>query len=393
MSPATIRHSGAVMDDLLERARRIATEVVGPRAEQDDAEARWPEESMRALADAGLMGLNVPVELGGHGQGLAGLVAVSEVLARENPSLALCFAMHCVGTACIAAKATQRQREAYLVPIAEGKHITTLAASEPGSGSHFYFPETRLRHVEDGFRLSGTKSFITNGGHADSYVVSTVAHPDQDQGESGTFSMVLVDGGSDGMEWAAPWSGFGMRSNSSRTVELNDVFVEPWKLLGEEGDQLWYVFEVVAPYFLTAMAGTYSGVAVEAVEIARDHLGSRRHSHTGELLGSEPVLAHRLGTLWTETERTRRLISTAAEGADRADQDALVGILAAKLAAAETSVTVTNEAMTLVGGRGYRENSKLARLLRDARASHVMGPTTDVLKTWVGRALLGLPLL
>lgn len=393
MSSATLTHRSALMDDLLDQARRIATEVAAPRAEQDDVEARWPEESMRALAEARLTGLNVPVELGGHGQGLAGLVAVSEILARENPSLALCFAMHCVGTACIAAKATERQRQEYLVPIAEGRHITTLALSEPGSGSHFYFPETRLTRVEGGYQLNGTKSFITNGGHADSYVVSTVAHPSEERGESGTFSMALVDAGSSGMEWAEPWAGFGMRSNSSRSVEMRDVPMESWKLLGEEGDQLWYMFEVVVPYFLTAMAGTYSGVAVEGVEIAREHLGSRRHGHTGELLGAEPVVAYRLGELWTEAERTRRLIQTAAEAGDRADPDALVGILAAKLAAAETSVRVTNEAMTLVGGRGYGANSKLARLLRDARASHVMGPTTDVLKTWVGRALLGLPLL
>ena len=390
VTTSTPRASG--LDDLIERARRIAREVVAPHAAEDDAQARWPEEGMRALAESGLLALNVPAELGGHGQGLAGLVAISEVLARESPSLGLCYAMHCVGTACIAAKATPYQKEAYLVPIAEGRHITTLAVSEPGSGAHFYFPETRLRHEEGGYRLEGTKSFITNGGHADSYVMSTVAMEETD-GEPGTFSLVLVDGTAEGLEWAEPWAGFGMRSNSSRTVRLNGTFVEGRQLLGEEGDQLWYVFEVVAPYFLMAMAGTYAGVAAEAVEIARAHLGTRRHTHSGELLGAEPVLAFQLGGLWTETERTRRMIADAATAADRGEPDALLGVLASKLAAAETSVNVTNAAMSLLGGSGYRENGKLARLLRDARASHVMAPTTQMLQTWVGRALLGLPLL
>ena len=380
------------LDDLLERARRIAREVVGPRAEEDDASARWPAEGMAALAEAGLMGLVAPVELGGHGHGMAGLVAVSQILSRENPSLGLCYAMHCVGTACLAAKATDHQKDAYLVPIAEGRHITTLALSEPGTGAHFYIPETRLTPDNDGYVLEGTKSFVTNGGHADSYVVSTVVESPA-EAEAGTFSMVVVDADAGGVEWAEPWAGLGMRSNSSRTVKLDRVRLDRGHLLGEEGDELWYVFEVVAPYFLMAMAGVYAGVAIEAVEIAREHLGSRRHSHSGELLGAEPVLAYQLGELWTNAERTRRMIDAAAAAGDRGEPVALIGILAAKVAAAESAVDITNEAMTLVGGRGYRDNAKIARLLRDARASHVMAPTTQVLKTWVGRALLGLPLL
>ena len=372
-------------------ADEITSSVIAANAEREDAEALWPEPAMRALADAGLLGLNVPVEQGGHGLGLAGLVAVSEVLARESPSTALCFAMHCVGTAVVAAKATDYQKQAYLEPIARGEHITTLALSEPGSGSHFYLPQTQLTREGDEYVVEGTKSFVTNGGHADSYVISTAA-PEQHVAE-GAFSCLLIDADNPGLEWQAAWAGFGMRSNSSRTVELNGVRVPVGNLLGEEGDQLWYVFEVVAPYFLMAMAGTYAGVARASCDIAREHLGSRRHAHTGELLGASPVLAHRLGEMWTEMEKTRQLVYAAADQADRGDPDALVSILACKAAAADAAVGVSNEAMTLAGGIGYRANSKLARMLRDARAGHVMAPTTDLLKTWIGRALLNLPLI
>ena len=163
--------------DLIEEARRIARDVEGPRAEREDAEGLWPEAGMRALQEAGLTALQVPVELGGHGLGLEALVAISHELSRESPSLGLCFAMHCVGTACIAAKATEFHKERYLVPIAEGRHLTTLALSEPGTGSHFYIPETRLRRDGGSYRVTGTKSFVTNGGRADSYVASTAAIP------------------------------------------------------------------------------------------------------------------------------------------------------------------------------------------------------------------------
>jgi alkylation response protein AidB-like acyl-CoA dehydrogenase len=372
-------------------ARQIAEEIVAPNAEAEDAQARWPAEAMAALAQAGLLGLHVPEAQGGHGEGLSALVAVAETLAAESASTAMCFAMHCVGTAVIAAKATDWQKQAYLEPIAQGRHVTTLALSEPGTGVHFYLPETSVEIEGDAYRLDGTKSFITNGGQADSYVLSTRAA--QAAGGEGTFSCVLVDEGTPGMEWADPWAGLGMRGNSSRGVRLNGVRVPKDHLLGREGDQLWYIFEVVAPYFLMAMAGTYSGLAQAALDVAREHLGTRRHSHTGELLGAEPVLAHRLGELYIEVERTRQMVHAAAARADAGEADALVAVLGCKAAAGDTAVRVANEAMTLCGGIAYRDNSRLARILRDARASHVMAPTTDVLKTWAGRALLNLPLV
>jgi isovaleryl-CoA dehydrogenase len=381
------------LHELVDRAREIASTVIARNAEREDAEALWPEPALRALADAGLMGLNVPVELGGHGQGLSGLAAIAETLAQESPSTALCFAMHCVGTAVIAAKATDHQKQAYLEPIARGEHITTLALSEPGTGSFFWMPETRLTHAPDGFRLNGTKSFVTNGGRADSYVLSTAAAVARGGEGEGAFSCVLVDADRPNLRWGDAWLGFGMRSNSSRTVELVDVPVPAENLLGAEGDQLWYVFEVVAPYFLMAMAGTYAGVARASLDVAREHLGRRRHTHSGELLGMNPVLAHRLGGLWIRQETMRHLVHAAAAQGDAGHADALNSILACKAAAGEAAVEIANEAMTLVGGLGYRENGKLARMLRDARASHVMAPTTDVLKTWLGRALLNLPLL
>jgi isovaleryl-CoA dehydrogenase len=379
------------LHELVGRAGEIARDVVAPHAEREDAEASWPEAAMAALADAGLMGLNVPPEQGGHGEGMVALVAIAETLGRESGSAALCFAMHCVGTAVLAAKATDYQKQRYLEPIAQGEHITTLSLSEPGTGLHFYVPQARLTRRGEDYVLDGTKSFITNGGHCHSYVVSTVAveHPSSE----GAFSCVVLDADSPGMEWQDEWHGLGMRGNSSRTLRLDVVPVPRQNLLGEKGDQLWYVFEVITPYFLMAMAGTYLGIAQAAFDIAKAHVGSRRLAHTGELLAAEPVVAHRLGDLWLELERTRHLIYTAAARGDAADPDALVPILACKAAAGDTSVRLTNEAMTLCGGIAYRENSKLARLLRDARASHVMTPTTDLLKAWVGRALVKLPLI
>jgi isovaleryl-CoA dehydrogenase len=376
---------------VVENVESVVRNVVAPLADSTDVEGAWPEPALRALQQAGVAGLNVPESSGGHGEGLLGLALVSELLAKECPSTALCFAMHCVGTAVLAEKATREQARRYLEPIAAGEHLTTLALSEPGTGAHFYVPQSRLERADDGFVLHGRKAFVTNGGRADSYVVS-VSGPDAPAG-GGRFSCVLLEAGDANQQWGGEWDGLGMRGNSSRSVELDSVRLPCDRLIGREGDQLWYVFEVVAPFFLMAMAGTYLGVAEAAFRIARAHLGERRHTHTGELLGANPVLAHRLGSLYITVEQTRRLVHAAAQRADAGDTDALASVFACKAAAGDAAVHVANEAMTLCGGIGYARNGKLARLLRDARAAHVMSPTTDILKGWVGRALLNLPLI
>ena len=376
---------------LVTLAGEVAERVVAPLAPRTDAEARWPEESMRALGDAGLLGLQVPRRLGGFGEGLSALAQVTEVLGRACSSTAMCFGMHCVATAVIAAKATPHQEEHYLRPIAAGRHVTSLALSEPGTGAHFFLPRATFRHEADGYVLDGAKSFVTSGAHADSYVVSAVA-PGAEL-DPGTFTCLLVDKDAAGLEWAQPWRGVGMRGNSSRAAALKDVRVPEGNLLGHEGDQIWYVFEVVAPYFLVAMAGTYLGVAQAALGLAVEHLRGHRYEHTSERLAENAALTERVAEMWTQVERSRRLLQHAAGLGDEGSPEASKALFAAKVDVADTAVSVTNGAMTLLGGRGYQENGKLARLMRDAQAAHVMSPTTHLLKRWLGRSVLGLPLL
>lgn len=376
--------------DAVARAEKVAAAIAAPMADRTDSGV-WPEEAIRALQAAGLAGLVAPRPLGGAGLGLRGLAAVCEVLGRVCASTALCFGMHCVATAVIAARPTDRQRTEFLDAIVAGEHLTTLALSEPGTGAQFWLPQTRMTRTATELVIDGEKSFVTNGAQADSYVLSTVAaDPDAPVGQ---FSCVLVPEDSAGLTWGGDWTGIGMRGNSSRGLRLDDVRLGTDHLLGAEGDQIWYVFEVVAPFFLMAMAGTYLGVAQASLDEGTAHLGRRAHAHTGRRLAAEPVLQHRLGELWAQVERTRRLVYWAAEEADAGGAAALPGLASAKAEVAQCAVAVTNEAMTMVGGIGYRDRSPLERHLRDSRAAHVMSPTTDLLRTWTGRAALGLPLL
>lgn len=379
------------IEDILVRVQEIALDSIAPRAALVDREGVWPGEGLRALLKAGLGGLVVSEYQGGLGHGLSGLLRVCETIGQHCASTAMCFGMHGVGSAVIAAKATSEQQRLFLDPITRGEHLTTLALSEPGTGAHFYLPSTRITRASSGFLVNGSKSFVTNGGHADSYVLNGVT--DEDTSSPGQFSCLVIPGEAEGLRWGEPWRGAGMRGNSSRTVQVEDVAVPRANLLGQEGDHTWYVFNIIAPYFLSAMAGSYLGVAQAALDETIQHLRHRSYAQTGRTLAQNPILQHRLGELWAAQERARRLAYYAAEQGDTGGPDSMPAILSAKSEASETAVRLANECMTLLGGIGYAQGGGVERHLRDARAGPVMAPTTDMLRTWTGRWLLGEPLL
>ncbi|MES2730618.1 MAG: acyl-CoA dehydrogenase family protein [Bacteroidota bacterium] len=377
---------------ILGKIRAITEDTIRVEADQIDQQAWWPEKSIRTLQQEGLAGLVIPRESGGLGQGLYGLVQTCEIIGQVSASTALCFGMHCVASAVIAAKATARQKTDFLEPIVQGQHLTTLALSEPGTGAHFYYPQTQLLSLsEEELLVKGNKTFVTNGSQADSYVVSTVGvEPDAQLHQ---FSCVVIEKTAPGIEWGPPWTGLGMRGNSSRNLALEQVRIPAQHLLGHKGDQLWYIFQVVAPYFLTAMSGTYLGIAQAAFQQAKDHLMHRSHSHSGLSLNQIPHLQHQLGMIWAKIERTRRLMYHAALEGDRGGEEAVLALLSAKAEVAHCVVESVNDAMRLCGGIGYRDKSRFDVLLRDAQAAHIMSPTTDLLYTWMGRALLEQPIL
>ena len=377
--------------DIRVKAEVIARTVAAPKAAEVDAKCLWPEHTMRALGKAGLLALHVPHRLGGLEQGLMGLIAVTEQLGQACSSSSMCFGMHSVGTAVIAAKATSHHENKYLSAIGRGEHITTIALSETGSGVHFYLPDTELKKAEGTFQINGIKQWVTNSTHANSYVVSC-KNVDADA-LHGEFTCVVLDSDSPGCHIEKAWTGFGMRGNASGPIRFENVLVPPDGLLGSEGDQIWYVFEVVAPYFLTAMAGTYLGIAQAAYDIAVARIQGREYTPLSESLADAPVVQYKVAELWAKLEQARQIVYKAARLGDAGDPAALTYILSSKAVAGETAVDICNEAMSLCGGSGYGENGVLPRLLRDARASHVMAPTTNILKLWAGRSILGVPIL
>jgi len=377
---------------LLQTVEQISRTIIAKNAVNTDKYAQWPEEGIRALLAAGLGGLTVPLEYGGLGHGTETLAKVCEIIGQYCPSTSICYGMHCVGSAVIASKVTSYQQENYLTPICEGKHITSLSLSETGSGSHFYLPQTKMISANSGgYMINGDKSFATNGGHADSYVVSVVT--EESNMPSGRFNCIMIRGDSPGVEWGPEWSGLGMRGNSSRYLSLHNVAISAEDILGNVGDHIWYIFNVITPYFLTAITGAYLGLARAALEEIKDHVTHREYSFSGNTLATSSVIQHQIGILWAKYARTRALIYYSSQSYDKGLDNAQLDLFSSKAEVADTVMDIVNDGMTLCGGSVYRDDSNLNRMLRDARAAHIMSPTTDMLRIWTGRSLLDQPLL
>jgi alkylation response protein AidB-like acyl-CoA dehydrogenase len=181
-----------------------------------------------------------------------------------------------------------------------------------------------------------------------------------------------------------------MRGNSSVGMELDDVLVQDDARIGAPGAAGDLVFGIVAPTFLAGLAAVNVGIAQAATSAAVSHATSRRYPD-GTALAELPTIQHALADMDLETRAARTLLREAASLGDAGDDAALVALMEAKVACTDTGPLVTQQALEVCGGQGYTPSLPIERHLRDARAGAVMAPTNGVLRTWIGKALSGLP--
>jgi isovaleryl-CoA dehydrogenase len=363
----------AIRDDA---ARRIAAEAVSV-----DRDRRFPTAGLQALAEAGGHGLVIPESAGGSGGSLSALVDACEAVGAACASTGMVFLMHSVTAATVAAGGGP-QAETYLRSMAAGETLGTLAFSERGTGAHFYAPELRASRSNGGVRVSGRKTFVTSGAHADLYLLLV-------QGESEGLDCYAVERDREGVSFDGSWLGLGMAGNASIAMEL-DVLIPDEARIGDPGKGQELVFDVVAPFFLVGLAAVNVGIARAASEASVEHARDRRYPD-GTSLAEVQFIQHELAAMDLRVRATRLLVDEAARLAQAGDPGALLAVMEAKIAATEAAVDVTQRALEVCGGRGYTPALPIERHLRDARAGTVMAPTNAVLKSWVGKALAGLP--
>ncbi len=371
------------------RASKIATDIALPNASDVDVNARFPTESMAALAAEGFYGLCLPREIGGKGEGMRAFAGVVEELAGACGSTAMVYVMHVTAAQAIATSTTLADRDSMLQEIAAGRHLTTLAFSETGSRSQFWAPVSRLEESNGHYVTSASKSWVTAAGHADSYV-STAQKPDAASPLESTVYLVRTR--AKGVQVTTYFNGLGLRGNDSAPVSLDKIMVPRGDLISQQGEGGKVILEIALPWFAVGSAAMANGLCRSAVQRTVDHLIGTEFTHDGSKLRDLPTLRARLAQMSVRTEASRSLLGYTLDLLEQPSDVTPLFVLQSRLAALEAAVDVTDLAMKACGGAAFSRHLGVERLFRDARAGWVMAPTVDHLNDFIGKALTGLPL-
>ena len=363
---------------------QVCTETIGPDAPHVDQQGAFPEQGLSALSAAGLMGAVSAPDVGGLGLGFRGAAAIVGRLAQECGSTAMVTCMHYCGTAVLEAFGPREVREA----AARGAHLSTLAFSEAGSRSHFWAPLSTAKRDGDRIVLDAQKSWVTAASRASAYVWSSrPVQPDR-----GMSTLWLVPAGLPGLRVQGPFDGLGLRGNDSSPVSADGVAVAEAAMLGEDGKGFDIMMGTVLPMFNVLNAACSVGLMEAAVQRTAQHASGVRFGHLESTLADLPTIRSYIARMRIRTDMARTLLDDTISALEIGRADTMLRVLSCKAAAGEAAIEVLETAMRVCGGAAYRKDLAVERYFRDAHAAGVMGPTTDVLYDFVGKAVCGMNL-
>ena len=357
---------------LIDSVRSFAQSEIAPKAGEIDRNHRFPTEIVKQLGEMGLMGMMVPEEWGG-----AGMDAVSYAMAMEEVSAA------CASTGVIMSVnnslvcyplqtyATDEQKKKYLVPLARGEKLGCFALSEPGYGSDPGNLKCSATKVPGGYKLHGSKNFITNGKEADIAIV--FATIDKSIGYKGICAFI-VDTKSQGFQVAKLEDKLGINGSSTAALFFDNVFVPEDCLLGKEGKGFGIA--------LSTLDGGRIGIASQALGIARCAFeASKKFALEREQFGAPiaklQAIQWFIADMATRLQAARLLTWTAAHNKDlglKYSKDAAM----AKLAAAEAAMWIATKAIQVHGGYGFTKDYIVERNFRDAKITEIYEGTSEI---------------
>jgi len=363
----------------VEAVRRVAVEVIAPLAKQTDAQAEFPRPQLRALAELGVLGMNLPPQWGGPGISAPAFAACVEAIAGACGSTASALTAHFLATDALLIGGDDGVRGRYLPDAARGARLGAFALTEPRAGSNPADMRCRAAPTADGYELRGVKHFISNGGVADFIVVFAVTDPDA--GHKG-ISAFVVDRSTPGVSAGPPERTMGLKGG--HIFELSfDCRIAAAQRLGAEGSG-----------FRTAMRVLDNGrieVAAMCLGIAQAALDASVSWVRQREVGGQP-LAEYQGVQWmladmaTELRAARLLTEDAARKRGTRARYSLEASMA-KLFASETAGRIADRALQLHGGYGYSGDLPLERYVRDLRIMRIYEGSSEIQRTIIARTL------
>jgi alkylation response protein AidB-like acyl-CoA dehydrogenase len=362
-------------------ARDYAERVVRPIAAELDREGRFPEASIRGLAELGLLGVNVQSQWGGAEAGVVSYALAMIEISRACASTAVAMAVTNMVAEVIQAYGSDAQRDQHLPKLTGGEHLCgAFALSEPAVGSDPAAMSTTARREGDGWVLNGQKQWITSGAHAGVMVVWARSGAPGAKG----ISCFLVEKGTPGLIIGRAEDKLGLRGSNTVPLVFEDCRVPANALLGEEG-MGFRIAMMALDGGRIGIAAQAVGIATAALEAAIDYAG-QRHAF-GKPIGEFQAIQWMLADSRTELDAARLLCLRAAalkERGARFTQEASV----AKLFASEAAVRICNRAMQVHGGYGYTREFPVERYLRDVRVTTIYEGTSEIQRLVIARELL-----
>ncbi|KAH8795094.1 acyl-CoA dehydrogenase-like protein [Hyaloscypha sp. PMI_1271] len=379
--PTPITHMSEIEVAMADSVSKFANDVIAPKVrEMDEKEAMDPS-IVEQLFEQGLMGVEIPEEYGGAGMNFTAAIVGIEELARVDPSVSVMVDVHntLVNTAIIKYASTELKKK--WLPRLATNTVGSFCLSEPISGSDAFALATKATMTDSGYKISGSKMWITNSMEADFFIV--FANLDPSKGYKG-ITAFIVEKGMKGFSIAKKEKKLGIKASSTCVLNFDDVEVPKENLLGKEGDGYKYAIGLLNEGRI-GIAAQMTGLALGAFENAAKYVWNDRKQF-GQLVGDFQGMQHQIAQSYTEIAAARALVFNAArkkEAGENFVQDAAM----AKLYASQVAQRVSGLAIEWMGGMGFVREGIAEKMWRDSKIGAIYEGTSNIQLTTIAKLL------
>ncbi len=360
----------------------FAKNTLLPQAQEFDEKEEIPKEIYKQLAQLGYLGMLLPEEYGGSNLDFVSYICAMEEFAKACAALEIALSVHnSLVCDAILSFGTEEQKKKYLPLLARGDKIGAYSLTEPGSGTDAGSLRTTALLQNDHYLVNGTKTFVTNGGIADLFVVFVLTEPEL---KSKGISCLLVERGTEGFTIGAKEKKMGIKGSDTRELSFVDCKIPKRNLLGEENQG----FKIALSLLNSGRIGVGAqcvGIAQAAFDEALKY--SKERVQFGQPICNFQAIAFKLADMATQIDAARLLVYRAAHLKSkgiRCNREASM----AKLFASEVANRVVNEAVQIHGGYGYMKEYPVERYFRDARVTEIYEGTSEAQRIVISRDLL-----
>ena len=381
MLPTPITHFSETETLMAGSVSKFANDVIAPKVREMDEKEMMDPAIVEQLFEQGLMGIEIPEEYGGAGMNFTSAIVGIEELARVDPSVSvLCDVHNTLVNTAILKYGTEESKRKWLPKLATNA-VGSFCLSEPASGSDAFALRTKAERTSAGYKINGSKMWITNSYEASFFIVFANLFPER--GYRGITAFVF-DKDTPGFSISKKEKKLGIKASSTCVVNFDDMEIPRENLLGAEGEGYKYAIGLLNEGRI-GIAAQMTGLALGAWENAAKYVWNDRKQF-GQLVGSFQSMQHQLAQSWTEICAARALVYNAARKKE-AGEDFITDAAMAKLFASQVAGRVSGNAIEWMGGMGFVRDGIAEKMWRDSKIGAIYEGTSNIQLTTIGKAL------